>query len=75
MLNVAWERQPQGYRDMCKRFGAQMGPLQPTGLRKPLSPQNRRVRQAVDLQLCSGFEAPPPRDTRQQRREKALGRG
>lgn len=67
MLNVAWERQPQGYRDMCKHFGAQMGP--------PLSPQNNRVRLAVDLELCRGIETPPPRDARQQRREKALGRG
>lgn len=33
MLNRAWERQPQGYRDMCKSFGDRMGPLQPTGRR------------------------------------------
>jgi hypothetical protein len=41
---------------------------------KMLSPQNRRVRYAVDLELARAKEFPPYRETRQLRRQvKRLG--
>lgn len=63
----AFDRLDANYRTMCEHFGARMGSFLPNGMLKKLSPQNRRVRYAVDRQLASMGEH-EHRDTRQQRR-------
>lgn len=74
MLNLAWERQPPGYRGLCEHLSERMGAVDRLGVRKKISPQNRRVRFAADLHLCREIEQPERPKSRQQKRwEKRHG--
>ena len=66
-MNVSWERQPRDYRKACEAAAKVMRSGTPGMAAKGCSPQNRRVRFAVDTDLARA-KLFPNRETRQQRR-------